>query len=301
MVGCVTCSNSCPTHAISFPPLDTISSLLSKPEVHHDIEDILLARKDQFQWTESIPHQDRIVNMAVDRIVKSTEQVLIVTLKPKSKSIDCFCQFMPGQYVEIWIPNSEWMSRAYSIGNAPLEDGSIEIQIRKVEGGRFSTWAFEKMKVGDLLSVRGPLGNFTVKSKLETPLLFVAGGTGFAPIKSMIEQQLRMSPNRRIVLFWGAHTFNEFYELDIMESWCKTNPNLTCILATRNSPENAVVPRGCTLINKSLVDAIEASQIDLIHYDAYVAGPPSMIPAISKGLTDKAIPLERIYVDSFGN
>jgi CDP-4-dehydro-6-deoxyglucose reductase len=301
LVGCVTCGNTCPTHAISFPPLDTITSLLSKPEVHHEIEDSLLARKDQFQWIESLPHQDRIVEMIVDKIVKSGEQTLIVRLAPKNKSADCFCQFMPGQYIEIWIPNSQWMSRAYSIGNAPLEDGSIEIQIRKVEGGRFSTWAFERTQIGDLLSVRGPLGNFTNKSKLETPLLFVAGSTGFAPIRSMIEQQLRMSPNKRIVLFWGARTFSGFYELDIIESWFRTNPNLTCILATRNSSENDVIPHGCTLVKKSLVDVIEDSQIDLTGYDVYIAGPPSMIPAVSKKLADKGIPLERIRIDSFGN
>lgn len=160
LVGCVTCANTCPTKAISFPPVENISSLLSKPEVHHAIEDELLSRKEQLQWQDAIPHCDRIVSMVVNEISHVGKDTLLVTLKPKTKLVDCFCQFMPGQYVEVWIPNTNWLSRAYSIGNSPREDGNIELQIRKVDGGRFSAWAFDKMKVGDIVSVRGPLGNF---------------------------------------------------------------------------------------------------------------------------------------------
>lgn len=300
IVGCVTCSNTCPTHAISFPPLDKITSLLSKPQAHHEIEDTLLAKKNELQWMDAVPHHDKIVEMIVDDIDRPNDQLLIAKLKPRNETTDPFCQFMPGQYVEIFIPNTRWMSRAYSIGNAPQEDGSVEIQIRRVDEGRFSTWAFEIMQRGDLLLVRGPLGNFTVKSRPEIPLIFVAGGTGFAPIKSMIEQQLRISPKKPMTLFWGSRSYSGFYELDIIESWLRTNPNFSCMLATRNISKNELISGICTIINKSLVDVIEESKIDSAHSDIYIAGPPSMIPSLIKKLVGKGTPLERIYVDSFG-
>jgi len=300
IVGCTTCGNTCPTHAITFPPMDTIGSLLSKPQVHHEIEDTLIAKKREIQWMDSVPHHDKIVEMIVDNIVRPNDQVLIARLKPKNKAIDPFCQFMPGQYLEILIPNKRWMSRAYSIGNAPLEDGSVEIQIRRVDEGRFSTWAFTRMQRGDHLLARGPLGNFTIKSGPETPLIFVAGGTGFAPIKSMIEQELKISPSKLMILFWGSQSYSGFYELDIIESWCRTDPNFSCILATKNISENDLISGGCTIINKSLVDVIEESKIDSTGYDIYIAGPPSMIPSLIKKLVRKGTPLERIYVDSFG-
>jgi CDP-4-dehydro-6-deoxyglucose reductase, E3 len=83
-----------------------------------------------------------------------------------------FCQFIPRQYVEVWIPDTEWLSHAYSIGNSPSEDGSIDLQIRRQKGGRFTTSAFYKMKIGDEISVRRPLGDFTLFSERETSLFY---------------------------------------------------------------------------------------------------------------------------------
>lgn len=194
------------------------------------------------------------------------------------------------------------VSRAYSIGNAPREDGGIEIQIRKVEGGRFSNWSFEKMEVGDVIKVRGPLGNFTLSSDRETPLLFVAGGTGFAPIKSIIEQVLKISDTRVITLVWGNHTSDGFYELDVLESWCNMNPNFRCLIATHNIRSGFRPGDKCNLINKSLVDAIKEVDIDgdSSAFDAYVAGPTEMLQPVIGSLINKVIAREHIKVDSFG-
>jgi CDP-4-dehydro-6-deoxyglucose reductase len=300
MVGCVTCANTCPTKAISFPPLDEISSLLFKPETHHSIEEELLSRKEQLQWRDVIPHNNRIVSMIVDRISNVKKDIIVVTLKPKTKQIDCFCQFIPGQYVEVWIPETIWLSRAYSIGNSPREDGSIELQVHRVDGGKFSSWAFEKMKIGDTVSIRGPLGSFTLASERDKSIIFVAGGTGFAPIKSMIEQLFKITPDRKnIFLFWGAHDSDGFYELDEIDSWIRDNANFKCILATKNLLSNFVAPQRIDVINKSLHEALDGDY-NLSGYDAYVAGTPLMIPSVIKSLISKGIKHERIKTDSFG-
>jgi CDP-4-dehydro-6-deoxyglucose reductase len=148
---------------------------------------------------------------------------------------------------------------------------------------------------------RGPLGSFTFSSNIDKPVLFVAGGTGFAPIKSMIEQILRVFPERKnLVLYWGAHDSSGFYELDIIASWLKTNPYFKCVLATHNVLESFIAPKGCDVINKSLSDAIADFPADLDGYDAYVAGPVQLLPAVIKVLTKKGLKQESLKVDSFG-
>lgn len=135
------------------------------------------SKKKDLEWKNVLPHHDRIVSMIVDKIERIGNEIIIVRLRPKVALTDCFCQFIPGQYVEVWIPDTEWLSRAYSIGNSPREDGSIDLQIRRQEGGRFTTRAFVKMKIGDEISVRGPLGNFTLFSERQPSIIFIVVGT----------------------------------------------------------------------------------------------------------------------------
>ena len=113
-----------------------------QPAVRHVIEDDLIARREQLAWEDRIPHPDRLVQLVVDKMTRAGENNVVVTLRPQSEA-DCLCQFAPGQYLELRVPESPWVSRAYSIGNALHEGGAVEPQLRRVEGGRFSSWAFE--------------------------------------------------------------------------------------------------------------------------------------------------------------
>lgn len=142
MVGCTTCAHSCPTHVISFPPLSMVMDMEKQPTVRHAIEDDLIARREQLAWEDRIPHPDRLVQLVVDKMTRAGENNVVVTLRPQSEA-DRLCQFVPGQYLELRAPESPWMSRACSIGNALQEGGAVEPQLRRVEGGRFSFWAFE--------------------------------------------------------------------------------------------------------------------------------------------------------------
>jgi len=299
LVGCTTCANTCPTHAISFPPLETIAELLERPEVHHVVEDELLMRRDQLAWQEAPLHPGRLVRLVVIRKEPIGDKNLLVTLEPYGEE-DCMCQFIPGQYLEIWVPGKQWLPRAYSIGSAPGEDGRIELHLRPIEGGRFTTWAFEQMKVGDVLTVRGPLGHFVVCSPLDKPLLFVARGTGFAPIKAMIEQQLKLTPTRDLALFWGVTDTDDFYELDLLSGWAKSNPNFRCVLTARTVSAGFMVPEGLEFRQGTCYDALEASQFEISNRDVYVAGPWKTVEAILGVLRAKGVPREQILIDSYG-
>jgi len=299
MVGCTTCANTCPTHAIQFPPLSTVFALEGRAEVRHAIEDDLIARREQLASQEHLPHPDRIVELVVDNIDRPNPKTLLVHLAPKVTG-ECFCQFMPGQYVEVWVPDTQFLSRSYSIANAPREDGSIDLQIRQVEGGHLSDWAFNRMKVGDRVNARGPLGVFTMRSPSDQPLLFIAGGTGFAPIEALIEQQLKLDPQRDMVLVWGAGDACDFYALDTLEAWHLADTKLRIVLAAHRGFDAYTLPVGITTVTGSLIDALRTPDLALATRDAYVAGPPAMMPDVVAALENTGIDHERIHVDSFG-
>ena len=299
MVGCTTCANTCPTHAIRFPPLSTVFALEGRPPVRHSIEDDLIARKEVLAWHDVAPHPERMVNLKVAALERPGPDTLIVTLAPQTPA-DALCQFMPGQYLELLPPESGWLARAYSIGNAPREDGSVELQVRRVPGGRMSEWLFERLQTGGSVQARGPLGHFTLRSAPVTKLVFVAGGTGFAPVKAMIEQQLTLDPKRELRLFWGVGVREDIYETDVLAGWTRRDANLRIAIAVDHGPLPGGLPAGIVALSGVVAQAIAATSAKLAGYDGYVAGPPAMMPAVVEALAGQGVERERIRVDSFG-
>lgn len=210
------------------------------------------------------------------------------------------CQFAAGDYLELCVPNTSWLSRAYSIGNAPRADGSVEIQLRRVLGGRFSTWAFENAKAGEVLTARGPVGHFRLHSALKTPLLFIARGTGFAPIKAMIEQVLALKSNRDIILFWGVTDTADFYELDLLEHWIAENPSFHCTLTARTTQAGFHPPTGAAFESGTVYAALAKSGERLVDRDVYMAGPIKTMQESLRTLAALGMPREQMLADSYG-
>jgi CDP-4-dehydro-6-deoxyglucose reductase len=299
MVGCRTCASTCPANAISFPSRDVVLALEERPEVRHAIEDELLARREQLGLADILPHPDRLVQLEIREITdvgKGTRLFRLIPQRPE----DCMCEFTPGQYLEIWVPGTEWMSRAYSIGNAPKPEGEVELQIRRVEGGRLSSWAFDTAKVGDVVTARGPLGAFTMRSGPDRSLVFVSRGTGFAPLKALIEQQLIMFPQREMHFFWGVTASTDFYDLDSISTWLETDPNLHCTLVARSFDAGFVAPARARTAVGRVSETLAASGLDLFGFDAYVAGPRVTVRDSVESLAARGVPANRIFADSYG-
>lgn len=301
MVGCTTCANTCPTNAIRFPSLSTVFALEGRPEVRHTIEDDLVARRDQLAWHDVVPHRERVVSLRAATIARIGPNTVILTLAPLT-SADALCQFMPGQYLEILPPEAEagWLARAYSIGNAPRDDGSVELQIRHVTGGRLTEWLFERLREGDVVKARGPQGHFTLRSAPDTPLVFVAGGTGFAPIKAMIEQKVLLGLTANVRLFWGAAIREDLYDLDVLGAWMQRDTKLHCTVAVDHGPLPDALPPSVQAVSGGVAQTITASGVNLVGYDAYVAGPPAMMSSVVEALAKEGVDRERVRVDSFG-
>ncbi|HVB58962.1 MAG TPA: FAD-binding oxidoreductase [Candidatus Acidoferrales bacterium] len=298
MVGCTTCANTCPAHAIAFPPIETVLAMEGLETVRHAVEDDLLARHDLLAAQVSIPHPDRIVILEVAAIEQAAANVLRVRLKPTVTG-ECFCEFTPGQYLELWQPESSYMSRAYSIANAPEGDGSVELHIHRVESGRFTTWAFSGMKVGDRLKARGPLGQFTMRSRPDTPLLFVAGGTGFAPILALLRQQIRSQPQRDMVLVWGMKLAQDFYAQDELRPVQDQAPLLRIVLAAEEGTPALPSRDRLSFTSGTATDVLIQNQGLLDGRDIYAAGPAPMLRMLGHQLDRFGIARERVHMDSF--
>lgn len=298
MVGCTTCANTCPAHAIVFPPIETVLALEGRPATRHAIEDDLLARRDVLASSVSIPHPDRIVGLTVTEVEHVGDDVMRLRLAPITKG-ECFCEFVPGQYLELWEPNAPFMSRAYSIANTPDGSGNLELHLRRVEGGRFTEWAFSTLKIGDQMQARGPLGQFTMRSLPETPLLFVAGGTGFAPVLALLRQQVRFDVQREMVLVWGSGRAEDFYALDQLLLLLEQAPHLRIVLAAESGAPPDQTHERLTFVQGTAVDVLAKEGAPLKDRDIYAAGPSGMLRALARDLGRWGVPDERVHLDSF--
>ncbi|WP_119291852.1 FAD-binding oxidoreductase [Azohydromonas sediminis] len=297
MVGCTTCANTCPAHAIEFPPIESILALEQRADVHHATEDDLIARRDVLAWPGHVPHPDRLLTLRVEALEDVAPDVRRVVLAPAREG-DCFCEFVPGQYLELFPPAADRVSRAYSVANLAAGDGRVELHVRRVEGGRFTAWVFGDMKVGDTLQARGPLGAFTMRSAPGVPLLFVAGGVGFAPVHALIAQQLRQDPERDMRLVWGVADASQFYALDEIDALVGRARALRVVLAAQSGLPPAAPTRAAVV--GTVIDALAADRTAWAGRDVYAAGPPPMLRRLAAFFAAERIAPSRLHFDAYG-
>ncbi|MCB1622982.1 MAG: 2Fe-2S iron-sulfur cluster binding domain-containing protein [Pseudomonadales bacterium] len=208
--------------------------------------------------------------------------------------------FQPGQYLDVLLEDGR--RRSFSIASPPHDRDLIELHVRLSPGGGFSEWLFTAAKVGELLKIEGPIGQF-VYQESDRPKLLVAGGTGFAPIKSILRHVLekRLPEMRgaaqRLDFFWGARTAADLYELPLVIAWSARDPELTVTPVLSDTAAAAVdLPRHL----RGLVhEAVLASGRELARYDIYAAGPPAMIEAIRTDFPRAGALSDRLFFDSF--
>ena len=201
--------------------------------------------------------------------------------------------YLAGQYVDVLLPNSR--RRAFSIANAPHLGPSIELHIRHVAGGDFTHHVFTALAVGDVLRVEGPLGTFVPREHSERPMLFVAGGTGFAPVKALVEHFLHLGTRRPIALYWGARAPEELYLRALPEQWAATAPNVrfTAAISDRERIGDSGLRAG--LVHEAVLE----DHRDLAPYDVYMSGPPALIDAGRRSFVDAGLAEDHLYYDSF--
>jgi CDP-4-dehydro-6-deoxyglucose reductase len=205
-------------------------------------------------------------------------------------------QFLAGQYVDVLLAGGK--RRAFSIASCPSLENEIELHIRHVEGGDFTGYVFDELQERDILRFEGPLGNFFVRNdQPERPMILMGGGTGFAPLKSMIENLLEQGDRRPIHLYWGARTAVELYLDELPRTWAHEHAH---IQYRRALSEAATDDAGKLEVFPGFVhDAVNADHPDLSGFDVYMSGPPAMIEAARRSFARHGLPADRLFYDSF--
>jgi Na+-transporting NADH:ubiquinone oxidoreductase subunit F len=210
------------------------------------------------------------------------------------KSID----YVPGQYVQLLTPvyekSSEEVYRAYSISSDPSDKNAIELIIRLVPGGICTTWCFNYLKVGDQVRMNGPYGDFRL-SGTEAPIIFIAGGSGMAPIKCMLHEMRNTGSQRKARYYFGANKVRELCLTDLMRQFESDLADFKFIpiVASPDEDENWDGQRGL------VTEAVERDMTDAAECEAYLCGSPGMIDAAIKVLKRLGVTENHIFYDKF--
>ena len=200
--------------------------------------------------------------------------------------------FQAGQYLNVILPDGE--RRAFSFANAPQVRGRIELHVRRIPGGRFTSLVFDQMKVGDALRFEGPLGNFTLRES-EHPILFVAGATGFAPIKSIVEDAFARGLTRPMWLYWGVRHRAELYALDLAQGWQRDHAHFHFV-PVLSEPQAAQRWSGRTgLVHEAML----ADFPDLREHEVYVCGSVRMVEAAVPAFLQQGVDQGLCFTDAF--
>ena len=203
--------------------------------------------------------------------------------------------FLPGQYVNIAVPGTD-ESRSYSFSNGPTED-ALTFLVKLTPGGVMSTWLDERAQVGDDISFTGPHGSFFLRdsspgSESADPLLLLAGGTGLAPILSILRTLDALGSDRPVHLLYGATTDADVVELETIERLAGSLPNLTW--------DHCVADKNTTAKNQGYVTSlIEPEHLHDGATAVYLCGPPAMVDAVRGHFSDRGITPGGFYYEKF--
>jgi len=227
----------------------------------------------------------------IERIDKVAADVAIVSLKlPANDRL----QYLAGQYVDFLLKDGR--RRSFSIATAPEDDTLLDLHVRHVPGGYFSGQLFNEFKGREILRIEGPLGNFFLREDSDKPIILVAGGTGFAPIKAVIEHALHHAVDRQMVLYWGVRSRADLYLPDLPVEWQRTHPNFTFIPVLSDPLPADHWPGRTGFVHK----AVMTDFTDLSGYQVYACGGPAMIDIARREFTElRGLPPEAFYADSF--
>lgn len=225
----------------------------------------------------------------VQKMDRLAEDVMVLQLKlPTNERL----QFLAGQYVDILLKDQK--PRSFSLANAPHHDEFLELHIRNIAGGAFTRHVFDGMKERDILRFKGPLGTFFLREDSDKPIVFVASGTGFAPIKAIIEHALYIGVKRPMHFYWGARKLADLYMLDKARQWENSGIKFTPVLSDA-LPEDAWQGR-TGFVHQAVLDDYR----DLSAHEVYACGAPVAVEAAHRDFTvQRGLPNEAFFSDAF--
>jgi CDP-4-dehydro-6-deoxyglucose reductase len=200
-------------------------------------------------------------------------------------------QFLAGQYLEFILADGR--RRAFSIASAPHDDALIELHVRQVPGGEFTDYIFDELQEKAILRVQGPLGSFVLREGSARPMLFIGGGTGFAPVKGLLEHAFHLGLQRPMTLYWGVRSERDLYLPDLPRRWADEHPNFRYVPVLSEPDADWTGRRGF------VHEAVLEDHPDISDYDVYVSGPPVMVEASRATFEARGLSMDHIFSDAF--
>jgi CDP-4-dehydro-6-deoxyglucose reductase len=231
----------------------------------------------------------RTLPCRVQALERLTPDVMRIRLRlPASERL----QFLAGQYIDILLKDGT--RRSLSMANPPHDDALLELHLRNY-GGPFSTHVFTQMKEKDILRFEGPLGSFHLREDSDKPAIFVAGGTGFAPIKAIIEHAIHNRVKRPLALYRGARTPADLYLDELPQAWARDHGvKYVPVISDGGAGDGWNGRRG--LVHEAVLE----DHADLSGFEVYACGAPLMIEAARRDFCGaRALPESAFYADAF--
>lgn len=256
--------------------------LACRVKVRQDIS--LLVRPDYLDVQEF-----RAVVSSARMVTHDTRELVLRLVKPEEIT------FEPGQYVQVRVPSRDQPSfRAYSISSPPSRNSEIELVVRLIPGGIGSTY-LHRVRAGDELEFTGPYGEFRIDAAPGAAIVCVGGGCGIAPMRSIVRHVHETAPGKECLLFFGARTVDDVMYMDEFRALACDMPNFRFHYAL-SEPKRAQPWEGETgLIHESLEGRLPAGG----ECQVFMCGPPAMIEATTRVLTERGVPEDRIFRDEF--
>jgi CDP-4-dehydro-6-deoxyglucose reductase len=233
--------------------------------------------------------QIRTLPCRVEAMERVAPDVMLIRLKlPASERL----QFLAGQYIDILMRDRQ--RRSLSMANAPHDDHLLELHLRNY-GGPFSDYVFNRLKPKDILRFEGPLGTFFLREDSDKPIVLLASGTGFAPIKAIVEHALHHGIERPMVLYWGGRVRTDLYMNALAERWQREHGIRYVPVLSEARPEDAWSGR-TGFVHRAVMEDLP----DLSRYQVYACGAPVMVEAAHADFTSRCgLRDEDFFCDSF--
>ena len=227
----------------------------------------------------------------VSTIERVAPDVVVISLQlPAAERF----QYRAGQYIEFMLPGGK--RRSYSMANGPGQEGPLTLHIRHLPGGLFTEQVFGTMKERDILRFEGPLGTFFLREDSDKPIVLLASGTGFAPIKAIVEHMIHLQSTRPMLLYWGGRRPQDLYMDALCRQWQASLPHFRYVPVVSDAqPADAWQGRD-GFVHRAVIDDLPY----LSAYQVYACGAPVMIDSARRDFVQLCqLPADEFYADAF--
>ena len=284
---CGNCAGGIAAGAVQCPPTDVAGPgqvLYCQCLPRSDLEILPTA------WHRIDPAARKQLTVKVFRNTLAADDVSVLQLRlPAGQR----AKFKAGQYLQVELPDGS--RRSYSMANPPHESDTLQLHIRHVAGGQF-TQIVPALKAGDLLKVELPFGNFELKEETSAPMLCVVGGTGFAPVKSLLDDLVKKGVKRPVTLIWGVRNAAGLYLMSAAERWKKVLPGFSFLPAI----EDAADAQALGGFHGRVDDAVRGHFPALAGFEVYCCGASAMVAAVKRAcIEERGLDPKHFFSDVF--